>query len=190
MSQQNKIVGVFAIQGAFIEHKRMLEDLGINVILIRDLSDVVSKKIDAVILPGGESTTMTKLLKKTGLDAWLVEQVESGLPIFGTCAGMILLSQMSLIDIEVDRNAYGSQLDSFEAELNVQCLRRGGSNVQFPFHGIFIRAPKVKKIGNGVKVLSKHDNVPVLIQQNNILVGSFHPELTENPKIHEYFLGI
>ncbi|MBU0577694.1 pyridoxal 5'-phosphate synthase glutaminase subunit PdxT [Patescibacteria group bacterium] len=188
MSKQQKTIGIFALQGAFVEHQRMMEKLGAEVFLIRSLSDVKDKKIDGVVLPGGESTTMTKLLKKTGLDKWLKGQGESGLPIFGTCAGMIILSQMGLVDADVDRNAYGSQLDSFETELTLESglLRSPDSR----YDGVFIRAPKVKKIGSNVKVLAKYGKTPVLIQQGKIMTGSFHPELTQDSRIHEYFLEI
>jgi pyridoxal 5'-phosphate synthase pdxT subunit len=199
MSKQKKTIGIIALQGSFIEHKKMLEKLDANVILIRDLPDIENKKIDGVILPGGESTTIIQLLKKTGLDKWLIWQAKLGIPIFGTCAGMIVLADLGLIDIDVERNAYGSQLDSFETKLRletqnspaVRCFERssdGKLKTRNLFPGIFIRAPKVKKTGARVKVLAYHKKTPVLVRQNNIMAVSFHPELTDDMRVHEYFI--
>ena len=123
---------------------------------------------------------MGDLMKQTGLDNWLIDKGKSGLPIFGTCAGVIILKNLGLIDIDVKRNAYGRQLDSFESDI-----------VWSPdskFHGIFIRAPKIISVGNGVEILAKYEDNPVLIKQNNILGATFHPELTDDTRIHEYFL--
>ena len=173
-------IGVLALQGAFIEHARMIEKWGHKAAQVRSLAD--TKNLDAVILPGGESTTMAKLLKKTGLDKWLVKAAKKGMPIFGVCAGMILLSNqhLGLMDIDVARNAYGPQLDSFEDDVK---LKSGGK-----CHGIFIRAPKITHAGKDIEVLGRHGQAPVLVRQGNILAASFHPELTNNTQIHEYFL--
>lgn len=176
MPSLKKTIGIFALQGAFIEHKQMIEKLGYKVVLVRDMKDVEDCEFDGIILPGGESTTMNKLLKKTGLYDWLVEFVKNGGTIFGTCAGMIILSQMGLIDIEVDRNAYGSQLDSFEDKITLEDGKK--------FHGIFIRAPKIKSIGKGVKILGKHEKVPVFVNEKSVYVSSFHPELTGDSRVH------
>jgi len=189
MQKYKKSIGVFALQGSFIEHQKMMEKLGADVFLIRDLPDVDGKKLDGVILPGGESTTIEKLLKKTGLDEWLTNQSKSGLPILGTCAGMIILADLGLIDIDVERNAYGNQLDSFETKLCLEA-QNSKSKTQKLFNGIFIRAPKAKKIGPKVKVLARHKKTPVLMRQNNVLVGSFHPELTDDVRIHEYLISM
>lgn len=154
-------VGILALQGSFAEHADMVRQLGYEVRLIRNPED--TEGISACILPGGESTTLMKLLKKTGLDGWLKESAQKGLPIYGTCAGMIVLGQLGLIDIETQRNAYGPQLSSFETSVNFQGKA---------FLGIFIRAPKVIKVSDSVEVLA----------------GSFHPELTQDSRIHEFFL--
>lgn len=185
MLKQKKNIGILALQGDFFEHQKMLEKLGVDVFLIRDLSDVNNKKLDGVILPGGESTTIGKLLKNTGLDKWLFDQGKNGLPILGTCAGMIILANLGLIDIEVERNAYGNQLDSFEDD--IQCKM---GDEKWKMRGVFIRAPKVKKVGPKANVLAKHKSIPVLVQQNNILAGSFHPELTNDDRIHKLLLEI
>jgi len=171
------IIGVLAIQGSFSEHIERLKSLGVQTRQIRNLND--TNQISALILPGGESTTLIKLLQKTGLDKYLIEQAKKGMPIYGTCAGMIILSNLKLIDIEIERNAYGSQSFSFETEIDFL-----GKN----FNGIFIRAPRIKKLGKSVKILAKKDNEAVLVEENNILAGSFHPELTNNNQIHKYFL--
>ncbi len=173
-------IGILALQGAFVEHARMFKELGHKTVEVRSVAD--TKNLDAVILPGGESTTMAKLLKRTGLDKWLLESEKKGIPVFGICAGMILLSNqhLGLINIDVDRNAYGSQLDSFEEDIKLKFGKK--------FHGIFIRAPKITHVGKGVQVLGRHGRTPVFVRQNNILAASFHPELTNDVQIHEYFL--
>ena len=175
--EKPRVVGILALQGSFVEHADMVRELGYEVRLVRNSKD--AKGLSACIIPGGESTTLMKLLDKTGLDAWLKEFAEKGLPIYGTCAGMIVLAELGLMDVEVDRNAYGSQLSSFEASVDFQGKK---------FPGIFIRAPKVTKIGASVEILAKEGETPVLVKQNNVLAGSFHPELTEDNRIHKYFL--
>jgi pyridoxal 5'-phosphate synthase pdxT subunit len=186
MHVKRKSIGIFALQGSFAEHQKMIEMSGADAFLIRDLPDVDGRKIDGLILPGGESTTISKLLKKTGLGKWLIKQAESGLPIFGTCAGMIVLANLGLIDIDVERNAYGGQLDSFEEEIILESglLRSPDSS----FNGIFIRAPKVRTVGKKAKVLGYHKKTPVFIRQNNVLAASFHPELTDDLRIHKLLL--
>jgi len=171
-------IGIMALQGGFAEHAEMLERMGYETVLIRSLKD--TEGVSACILPGGESTTLMQLLKKTELDEWLLEKTKMGMPVFGTCAGMIVLAKLGLIDVQVDRNAYGRQLSSFEADIDFM-----GRN----FPGIFIRAPKVINVGATVEVLSKENQTPVLLREKNILVGSFHPELTSDSKIHEYFVN-
>ena len=175
-------IGILALQGGFAEHADMLRQLGQEIRLIRSLED--TDGVDACILPGGESTTMMKLLEKTGLDKWLKESAEKGMPIYGTCAGMIVLGNLGLIDIEVDRNAYGSQLDSFEQDLDVSSFI---DNIKFC--GIFIRAPKLTSLGKAVETLITDGKTPLLVRQGKIMAGSFHPELTADGRIHKYFLS-
>jgi 5'-phosphate synthase pdxT subunit len=178
MNVWNKqIVGILSLQGSFEEHANMVRRLGYEVRLVRSLKDV--EGLSACILPGGESTTLMKLLQKTGLDQWLKAFAKKGLPIYGTCAGMIVLAQLGLIGIELERNSYGPQLSSFETSVDFQ-------GKEFP--GIFIRAPKVINVGPTVEVLAKESGMPVLVQKNNVLAGSFHPELTEDSRVHEFFL--
>ncbi len=166
-------VGVLALQGAFIEHVNMIDSLGVKSVEVRSKDDL--NDLDALIIPGGESTTMNLLMGE-------IKNSMKNLPIFGTCAGAILLAQHGFIDIEIERNAYGSQLDSFEDYFEFQ-----GKEV----YGIFIRAPKIKTTGKDVEVLSLNSKKePVLVSQNNYLVSTFHPELTSNTKIHEYFLHL
>lgn len=183
MNKQQKQIGILSLQGSFAEHKKMMDKLSTDVFLVNDLADVQSKQIDGIIFPGGESTTMKKLLKKTGLDKWIINQGKKGLSIYGTCAGMILLAEMGLIDVDIERNAYGGQLNSFETLLKFET-----NNLKFEIPGIFIRAPRINSFGDGVEVLAKYDNEPVLLKQKNIMISSFHPELTDNTRIHEYFL--
>lgn len=165
-SLSSAIVGVLALQGAFIEHIKVLKNLKIKTIEVRNQTEINS--VDALIIPGGESSVINQLL-----DFNLPK-----IPIFGTCAGCIILSQLGLIDIKIERNAYGSQLDSFEADLN------NG------FHGVFIRAPKITSIGKNVEVLAKHNDEPVLVRQGKYLAATFHPELTNDTSIHELFLNM
>lgn len=176
-SKVPRTVGVLALQGSFFEHAKAIRELGYEVRLIRSMEDTTG--ISACILPGGESTTLMKLLAETKLDAWLKKSAQGGMPVYGTCAGMIVLSKLGLIDIEVDRNAYGPQLHSFEA--TVDFLGKA-------FPGIFIRAPKIEKVGEMVDILSKEHGTPVLVRQKNVMAGSFHPELTTDYSIHKFFM--
>ncbi|ASG68106.1 pyridoxal 5'-phosphate synthase subunit PdxT [Francisella halioticida] len=179
MSQK---VGVLAIQGAYVKHSDMLESLGANVKLVKSQNDF--NGIDKLVIPGGESTTLLNVIDKHTLSDILYDFCSSK-PVFGTCAGSIILSKgndyLNLIDLTVERNAYGRQLDSFVTDLDF-----GGKNIS----GVFIRAPKFVDIGNDVNVLSNYDQSPVLVRQGNILVSSFHPELTDNDSIHQYFLDM
>jgi 5'-phosphate synthase pdxT subunit len=177
-----KVIGIFALQGSFQEHAEIVKKLGYEAKLIRDIED--TKGVEACIIPGGESTSIFMRLERSGLDKWLKESAANGMPIYGTCAGMIILAKLGLIDIKVDRNAYGSQLDSFEKELDVSQFIDNNS-----FCGIFIRAPKITFYGKKVRVLIHDGDIPLLVQQNNILAGSFHPELTDDMRIHKYFLS-
>jgi len=171
-------VGVLAVQGNFREHAAMLRRLGADVVEVRKPAQLDG--LDGLVVPGGESTTFMRLMRLYGLDEALRT---FGGPILGTCAGMIVLDRghLGLMDIEVDRNAYGRQVASFEADLPV----RGEDE---PLRGVFIRAPRVRDVGEDVEVLAEHDGEPVLLRQDRLLVASFHPELTEDTRVHELFL--
>jgi 5'-phosphate synthase pdxT subunit len=185
-----RLVGVLALQGAFVAHQRALETAGAGTRQVRRPGDLAG--LDALVIPGGESTTMSRLLVTSGLFDEIKATLSDGLPVFGTCAGMILLAsevldgrpdQLSFgaIDVSVQRNGYGRQVDSFETDLQVAGLGR-------PFHAVFIRAPKVVAIGPNVEVLAEHDGVPVVARQGHVMVASFHPELTGDARLHARFL--
>ena len=171
-------VGVLAVQGNFREHAAMLRRLGADVVEVRKPEQLDG--LEGLVVPGGESTTFMRLMRLYGLDEAL--RAFAG-PVFGTCAGMIVLDRqhLGLVDLEVDRNAYGRQLASFEAD-----LRLAGDDQ--PLRGVFIRAPRVRDHGPDVEVLADHDGEPVLLRQGRLLVASFHPELTEDTRVHELFL--
>jgi 5'-phosphate synthase pdxT subunit len=184
-------VGVLALQGASARHASMLARLGVQPVTIRGPADLDG--VAAVVLPGGESTTMSMLLESSGLFEPLAEALGSGLPALGTCAGMILLGGEILdgrpdqrcfgaIDIAVRRNAFGRQVDSFEADIDVAGL--GGA----PVHAVFIRAPWVETVGAGVDVLATVEGQPVLCRQGPVFAAAFHPELGDDPRLHELFL--
>jgi 5'-phosphate synthase pdxT subunit len=184
-------VGVLALQGAFREHREVLDALGVETVEVRTPAELAA--LDALILPGGESTTMSKLLDSSGVRDPLADLLAGGLPVFGTCAGMILLARdvvdgrpdqrsFGAIDVAVRRNAYGRQRDSFEAGLAVEGLRGG------PFPGVFIRAPRIESVGEDVEVVASHEDVPVLARQGAVVVASFHPELSDDLRLHEWFL--
>jgi 5'-phosphate synthase pdxT subunit len=188
------MIGVLALQGAFQSHQQRLVELGALTRQVRTPRDLAG--VDALVMPGGESTTMSKLLASSELFDPLADRLRDGLPVFGTCAGMILLAteiidgrpdqrSFDAIDISVQRNGYGRQLDSFETELHVDEL---GPDAP-PFHGVFIRAPKVTRVGEGVEVLAEHDGVPVLLRQGAVSVASFHPELAGDHRLHAAFLN-
>jgi 5'-phosphate synthase pdxT subunit len=171
-------VGVLAVQGNFREHAAMLRRLEADAVEVRKPEQLVD--LDGLVVPGGESTTFMRLMRLYGLDE-AVRAFER--PILGTCAGMIVLDRehLGLVDIEVDRNAYGRQVASFEADL---VLAGGGE----PLRGVFIRAPRVRGTGTRVEILAEHDGEPVLVRDGRILVASFHPELTDDSRVHELFL--
>ena len=182
-------IGVLALQGGFQEHIHHINELGYDGVLVKTVEDL--KNIKALIIPGGESTTMGKLIKVTGLLSPLKEMIKNGLPVWGTCAGMILLAKnidgetvthLGVMDISVTRNAYGTQLDSFSTQIK---LDEVDSN---PLDLVFIRAPYVSEINNSVNVLAKVNNNIVAVRENNMLATSFHPELTSNTSFHKYFL--
>jgi pyridoxal 5'-phosphate synthase pdxT subunit len=185
-------VGVLALQGASARHAAMLARLGTPAVEVRAPSDLDG--VDALVLPGGESTTMSMLLESSGLSDPLAERLAAGMPAFGTCAGMILLGRDILdgrpdqrcfdaIDIAVRRNAFGRQVDSFEADLPVAGVEGG------PLHAVFIRAPGVEAVGDDVEVLASVDGQPVACRQGPVLVTAFHPELGGDPRLHELFLN-
>jgi pyridoxal 5'-phosphate synthase pdxT subunit len=184
-------IGVLALQGDVIEHINMLRRLGVEAIEVRTPQDLA--QADALIIPGGESTTIGKLAVEYGLDRAIPARVREGMPVYGTCAGMIALSKearggepplLRLMNITVRRNAYGRQVDSFETDLEVPAL--GGP----PLHAVFIRAPVIEDVGAGVEVLASLDGKPVLVRQRNMLVSAFHPELTADDRVHRYFVGM
>ena len=179
-------VGVLALQGDFREHARMLDAIGIQSSLVRLPGDL--DRIDGLIVPGGESTTIGKLAERFGLVEPLRSAVAGGLPTFGTCAGMIFLAasttesrpqvQLGVLDVVVQRNAFGRQVESFEAEISVQGIEGG------PVHAVFIRAPWIDKVGDGVEVVAEVDGHPVMVRDDNVFATSFHPELTTDGRIH------
>lgn len=178
------------MQGAFVRHGEVIKSLGYRFVEIRRADEL--DNIDGLIIPGGESTTMGKLLVKNNIMDTLRGRIIAGMPVLGTCAGMILLSNnagmdqplLSTMDITVERNAYGRQKESFEASFNVPALGDA------PFTGVFIRAPKITGAGRDVHVLATYANLPVLVRQGNMLAANFHPELTSDTRIHEYFTGM
>lgn len=171
-------VGILALQGSFAEHGHVLGRLSVDFIWVRTTEDL--ENLTHLIIPGGESTTMVKLLKMYGMWEVLKDQIETGdLRIFGTCAGAILCQYLGM-DIEVERNAYGAQQGSFVDALESETFE----NLQ----GTFIRAPKFARYDKGVKVLAAHKDEPVLLEQGPFLSATFHPELTEENRIHAYFL--
>ena len=183
-------VGVLALQGAFARHLQVLGGLGAATTEVRTIGDLF--EVDALVLPGGESTTMSMLLDSSGQRDAVAERITNGMPVLGTCAGMILLARhvadgrpdqrsFAAIDIDVQRNGYGRQVDSFEADLDV-------TGLDGPFHGVFIRAPVVERVGDGVEVLATVDGRPVLCSQGAVVVASFHPEMSGDGRIHGRFL--
>ena len=184
-------VGVLALQGAFAAHARVLADLGAEPVEVRTPSQL--EGVEALVMPGGESTTMSMLLESSGLFDPIAKRLADGLPVLGTCAGMILLAtevvggrpdqrSFGAIDLTVRRNVYGRQIDSFETDLDVPAL---GPE---PFHAVFIRAPGVERVGPEVEVLAEFDGQAVLARQGPVMVAAFHPELSGDPRIHARFL--
>ncbi|MCA1691364.1 MAG: pyridoxal 5'-phosphate synthase glutaminase subunit PdxT [Acidimicrobiales bacterium] len=194
-------IGVIALQGAFARHTEALDALGAHVVAVRVPHDLAG--VEALVLPGGESTTVSRLLGTSGLFDPIAERLAEGMPVLGTCAGMILLASDVLdgrpdqrcfgaIDIAVRRNAFGRQVDSFEADLHIEGLRGGA------FPAVFIRAPAVERVGEGVEVLARVASPrgemsdgprPVLCRQGSVLVAAFHPELSSDLRLHQKFLN-
>ena len=187
-------IGVLALQGDFREHRNVVEELGTPARLVRRPEEL--DEIDGLIIPGGESTTISKLLRKWGLFELIQRRARNGLPLFGTCAGLILMAKevkdgpptLDLMDISLKRNAYGRQIESFESELEFLAEREGVAG-NGSITGVFIRAPQVTRVGPNVKELAKHDGLTVLLREGNMLGATFHPELTDDRGIHEYFLN-
>ena len=195
------IVGVLAFQGDFQEHRDVLLSLGVQSMEVRSLTDLA--KVDALIIPGGESTVIAKFLEESGVGKEIIRRTKLGLPasqagrkslsIFGTCAGAIVLARkatgknaprtLDLIDVVIDRNAYGSQVDSFETALKVKGVKK-------PVDVAFIRAPKITSVGKGVEVLAVYKESPVLVRQGNVMIATFHPEVRGARGLHELFLKL
>ncbi len=182
-------IGVLALQGAFREHVGMIQSCGANASEIR-LPDQL-RKVDGLIIPGGESTTISKLLIEYGFPKEIEKFALSGKTIFGTCAGAILMARridghndslLNLVDIDISRNAYGRQVDSRESEVEITMAH------SFTFHAVFIRAPVIQYTGPDVAVLGTYKDKAVLVRQENILISTFHPELSGDRRIHDYFL--
>lgn len=184
-------VGVLALQGDVREHVRSLSDCGVSAQPVRRKSEIES--IDALVIPGGESTTIAKLARSFGIFELISQRIKDGMPTYGSCAGMILVANSVLdaiegqetfggMDVVVRRNAFGRQVDSFESDLHFAGI------TDAPLRAIFIRAPWVESVSENVRVLAAVDGHPVAIQQNNVLATSFHPELTGDNRVHKYFI--
>jgi len=189
----NVRIGVLAAQGAFVEHVAALRKLNLDAAEVRLPRDL--EEVDGLIIPGGESTTISRLMLAYDLTSEIRRLIQNGLPVYGTCAGMIMMAKnvvdgdgvepLRAMDITVRRNAFGRQLDSFETDLPIEAL--GGK----PFHAVFIRAPLIESVGDGVKILSRlEDDTIVAARQGALLVSSFHPELTDDLRFHQYFVDI
>lgn len=187
-------VGVLALQGAFHAHAEILRSLGCEVLEVRTPRDL--EPVDALVMPGGESSTMSQLLESSGLFDELAVRMRESFPVFGTCAGLILLARdivdgrddqkcFGALDVTVRRNAFGRQVDSFEAEVDTCLDGERGS-----MHGVFIRAPRIERVGPDVEVLARLKDEPVLVRQGSVLGASFHPELSGDALLHEYFVSI
>lgn len=185
-------IGVCAVQGDFEAHIKALKQCGAEAMEVRLPSHL--DEIDGLVLPGGESTAIIKLMRLYGLDEALRAKAEQGMPIYGTCAGLIVMARtiadypdqpsLGILDIVVRRNAFGRQIDSFETELAITGMPGK------PMTAVFIRAPYVQSVGEGVEVLAQVDNHPVLVKQANLLGGAFHPELTSDVRLHQMFIDM
>ena len=183
-------LGVLALQGDFREHIYALDDLGVQTREVRLVDELLG--LDGLIIPGGESTTMAKLMKNYGFDTALNEFYKNGSAIWGTCAGAIAVAKeivdfpqqasLELMDIAVDRNSYGRQVASFEADVDIDILETA-------FHAIFIRAPRIMRVGEGVEVLARYNKDPIMARQGRLMATVFHPELEDDRRIHEYFIN-
>jgi 5'-phosphate synthase pdxT subunit len=185
-------IGVLALQGDFDAHRRRLEELGADVVLVRKPEQL--DEVEALVIPGGESTTFLKLLGEKGLQR--LKDFVLAKPTFGTCAGCIMLANevenpkqtgLGAMNITVRRNAYGRQIDSFIDQVDAAPELEQGTG---PLEMVFIRAPKIEKVGAGVEVLARHGGDPVLVRQGRTLAATFHPELSDDARVHAYFLGL
>jgi 5'-phosphate synthase pdxT subunit len=191
-NRQDMKVGVLALQGTFIEHIEILRQLSVEALPIRLPHEL--NTLDGLIIPGGESTTMMRLMESFGLIQPIREMAREGLAIWGTCAGMVLLAKsvsnhemetLGLMDMKIRRNAFGSQIDSFEIDLEIPAVG------EEPFHAVFIRAPVIKEAKPGVKILSRlPDGTIIAAKQNRLLACAFHPEFTNDLRFHNYFLNM
>ena len=187
-----KTIGILAFQGDVIEHEKIIISLGHTALQVRSPSDL--KACQALIIPGGESTTIGLFLEQTGLNKKIIQSAHAGMPILGTCAGAILLAKtiesniipphLGLINMTIQRNAYGQQLDSFHTDLQIPKL-----NIK-NLKAAFIRAPIIKKVGPGIQILAKHENQIVLVRQKNLWAATFHPELRGDNRLHQDFLSL
>lgn len=184
-------VGILAVQGAFREHEQILKGLGADTVQVRLPEHL--EGVGGIVIPGGESTSIGKLIREYHLLAPLQSMAQAGTPVFGTCAGMIVMAKriqgedtvhLGLMDVEVNRNSFGRQKDSFETDLDIPTIG------QTPFPAVFIRAPHIASVGEDVEVLSTYEDRIVAVQQDNYLALSFHPELTGDSRLHEHFLGM
>jgi 5'-phosphate synthase pdxT subunit len=184
------MIGVLALQGDFREHKQVFETLGTKVKEVRLPQDL--ENLQGLVIPGGESTTMTKLIKIYGFDTAIAEFNQQGRAIWGTCAGAIVIARdvvgypdqprLNLLDISVERNAYGRQVDSFEADVDIENLGT--------FHTIFIRAPRITRAGPQIKVLAQYKENPIMVLKDKVMATVFHPELSNDTRIHQFFLDL
>lgn len=184
-------IGVLALQGDVAEHARIIRSCGAEAQEVRTPGDL--QGVDALIMPGGESTTIGMLMRRCGLDEAIRDRARDGLPILGTCAGAILLARqasggrpllLELMDIAVARNAYGRQRESFETDLSIPEVSAS------PIRVAFIRAPVIEEVGTGVQVLAERDGCPVLVRQDRLLAATFHPEILDQSALHRYFIGM
>lgn len=187
------IIGVLALQGDFSRHIGVIEALGSSARAVRTPKEIA--ELDGLIIPGGESTTIGMLMQRFALLDAVRSAVQRGMALFGTCAGAILMAteisgsdqpRLGLIDMSVERNAYGRQIESFEADIGDEQLLPGSESLT----AVFIRAPRITRIGTTVRVLARFESDPVLVQQGHLLAATFHPELTENRSIHAHFLKL
>ena len=194
------IIGVLALQGDFASHTQILQRCGVaQVIAVRDIEAL--QKCDGLIIPGGESTVMSRLCDRYELWKPLQDSINSGMPVLGTCAGMIMLSKnisgasqnfaqktLGVLDIDVARNAYGRQIESFETDLEIPALKEIKGSGK-PLHAAFIRAPQITRVGENVEVLATHNNYPVAVRQDKIMALSFHPEVSGEARLHQLWLS-
>ena len=192
MIENRMRIGVLALQGDFARHAKALERCGVEVFEVRKPETL--DEVDGLVVPGGESTTLLRLMDEWGFVAALEKFHGAGKPIFGTCAGLILLARdvenprqpsLGLIDVGVERNAYGRQRESFEAA-GVATL----DGRETPLEMVFIRAPRIRRVGPGVETLARHGGEPVMARHGTVLVATFHPELTDDPTVHRFFCDL